>query len=372
MPVEVPNTPAIRGITMNAFSNRALLALSFACVPSLLAGCNGGTAPEAMPAGSLHFTRAHADADGITIWAAAEQTSTVFGLSSGAKRVLKVISTKSQPVKGGSPLTLKVDRANNLFVTDVSGGKAGVIQEYADGTFTRAYSPACAVSGCSNFTGALADTVVDNSHIFAIMKQIQYKVGGNTVGASGYQYWPKGNPSATPVEVLLPSDCSVICFIDAGDEDSSGNLWVRDFGGGGYGVAEIKNPTTAPSMIQILPLEFTINNGDIAGFSISNAGTVLNMGDSSHKIYQYALPLAYGGSPFNTLLPCSQGCDPHGFGFNRRDRLIVVGDGTAPGSSGTPSGWLDIGRVSKNHWKKVTNRQFTAPFSSAVYVLSAI
>jgi len=332
---------------MNAFTNRALLALSFACVPPLLAGCNGGTAPPAIPAGSPHFTMPHADAGGIQIWAAAEQTSTVFGLSSGAKRVLKVISTESQPVKGGSPLTLKVDRANNLFVTDVSGGKAGVIQEYTDGTFTRAYSPECAVSGCSNFTGSLADTVVDNNYVFAIMKQIQYKVGGNTISASGYQYWPKGNPSATPVEVLLSSDCSAICFIDAGDEDSSGNLWVRDFGGGGYGVAEITNPTTAPSMRQILPLTFTINYGDIAGFSISNAGTVLNVGDSSHKIYQYALPVAYGGSPFNTLMPCSQGCDPHGFGFKSKDRLIVVGDGTALGSSGPHSGWLDIGRVSK-------------------------
>ena len=93
------------------------------------------------------------------------------------------------------------------------------------------------------------------------------------------------------------------------------------------------------------------------------------MGDSSHKIYQYALPLTYGGSPFNTLMPCSQGCDPHGFGFNSKDKLIVVGDGTAGGSGSPHRGWLDIGRVSTNRWKKVTNRRFTAPFSSAVYAL---
>src|ERR1700688_2650252 len=99
------------GITMNAFANRALLTLSLACVPSLLAGCSGGTTPPAIPASSPHFTMLHADAGGIRIWAAAEQTSTVFGLSLGAKRVLKVISTESQPVKGSDPLTLKVDRA---------------------------------------------------------------------------------------------------------------------------------------------------------------------------------------------------------------------------------------------------------------------
>ncbi|MGC2650006.1 MAG: hypothetical protein WA304_04290 [Candidatus Cybelea sp.] len=109
----------------------------------------------------------------------------------------------------------------------------------------------------------------------------------------------------------------------------SSNLWVRDFGEGGYGVAEITNPTSTPSFNQVLPLDtFTINYGDIAGFYASNAGTVLNVGDSSHKIYQYALPLTYGGSPFNTLTPCSQECDPHGFGFNSKDKLIVVGDGT--------------------------------------------
>ncbi len=352
---------------MNAFAHRALLALSLACVPSLLAGCNGGTTPPAIPASSPHFTMPHADAGGITIWAAAEQTSTVFGLSLGAKRVLKVISTERQPVKGGDPLTLKVDRAKNLFVTDVSGGKAGVIQEYKDGNFTRAYSPDCAVSNCSSFTGVVTDSVVDSNHVFAIMKQIQYKVGTYTVSGSGYEYWPNGNPSATPVEVLLPSDCSDVCFVDAGDEDNSGNLWLRDFGGGGYGVAEITNSTTRPSMSQILPFTFTIDNGDIAGFSISSAGTVLNVGDSSHRIYQYALPLTYGGSPFNTLVPCAQGCDPHGFGFNGKDTLVVVGDGTTGGSGSPHRGWLDIGRVSENRWKKATNRRFTAPFSSAVY-----
>lgn len=350
---------------MNVFAHRAPLALSFVYLASVLAGCNAGTTSPAIPPNSAQFTRPQANAGGIKIWAAAEQSSKVFGLSSGAKRVLDVISTKSQPVKGGNPLTLKVDHAQNLFVTDVSGGAAGVIQEYKDGNFARAYLPGCAVSNCSNFTGMLTDNGVDKNHVFAIMKTIQYKVGTYTVGGSGYEYWPNGNPSATPVQVLLSSDCSEVCFYDAGDVDSSGNLWLRDFGGGGYGVAEITNPTTRPSMNQILPFTFTIDSGDIAGFYISNAGTVLNVGDSSHKIYQYALPLSYGGSPFNTLTPCSQGCDPHGFGFNSKDKLIVVGDGTT-----AAHGWVDIGQVAKNHWKKVTNPKFTAPFSSAVYTPS--
>jgi hypothetical protein len=350
---------------MYASAHRALLALSLAYLASLLAGCNTGTASPAIPASSAQFTRPQANAGGINIWAAAEQSSKVFGLSRGAKHVLEVISTERQPVKGGDPLTLKVDHARNLFVTDVSGGNAGVIQEYKDGKFTRAYSPGCAVSNCSSFTGILSDNVVDHNDVFAIMKHIQYKAGSYTVSRSGYEYWPNGNPSATPVAVLLSSDCSAVCFYDAGDEDSSGNLWLRDFGGGGYGVAEITNPTTRPSMKQILPFTFTIESGDIAGFYISNAGTVLNVGDSSHKIYQYSLPLTYGGSPFNTLTPCSQGCDPHGFGFNSKDNLIVVGDGTT-----AAHGWVDIGQVSKNRWKKVTNPQFTAPLSSAVYTPS--
>ena len=176
------------------FRHRGPLALGLVFLPSLLAGCNSGTTSSAIPASPSHFTTPHANADGIRIWAAAEQTSTVFGLSVSAKRILDVISTESQPVKGGDPLTLKVDHAKDLFVTDLSGGKAGVIQEYKDGRFTRAYSPDCAVSDCSNFTGLLTDTVVDNSHVFAIMERIQYKVGGYTVSGSGYEYWPKGNP----------------------------------------------------------------------------------------------------------------------------------------------------------------------------------
>ncbi|HTA56232.1 MAG TPA: hypothetical protein VK755_15920 [Candidatus Acidoferrales bacterium] len=357
---------------MNAFAHRAPLALSFVYLASVLAGCNAGATSPAIPPNSAQsqFTRPQANAGGIKIWAAAEQSNKVFGLSSGAKRVLDVISTESQPVKGGDPLTLKVDRAKNLFVTDVTGGKAGVIQEYKDGKFTRSYSPDCAVSNCSSFKGVLSDNAVDDNHVFAIMKQIQYKVGTYTVSGSGYEYWPNGNPSATPVQVLLSSDCSEVCFYDAGDVDSSGNLWLRDFGGGGYGVAEITNPSTRPSMNQILPFTFTINSGDIAGFYISNAGTVLNVGDSSHKIYQYALPLTYGGSPFNTLTPCSQGCDPHGFGFNSNDKLIVAGDGKTSGSGSPYNGFLDLGQVSKNRWKQVSNRRFTAPFSSAVYTPS--
>jgi hypothetical protein len=346
---------------MNAFGHRAPLAVSLASLASLLAACNGGTSSPAIPVSSSHFGRSNDDTGGIKIWAAAERTSKLFALSLGAKVVLKVISTEGQAVKGGNPLTLKVD-GNDLFVTDLSGGKTGVIQEYTDGLFVRAYSPGCPASDCSKFTGSLSDTVVDKSHVFAIMKQIQYQLGNSTISGSGYEYWPKGNPSATPVAVLLSSDCSAICNYDAGAEDSSGNLWLRDYGAGRYGVAEITNPTTNPSMNQLLSLEtFTINHGDIAGFSISNAGTVLNVGDSSHKIYQYALPVMYGDSPFNTITPCVKGCDPHGFGFNSTDKSIVVGDGAS-------KGWLDIGQVSENHWKKVTNPQFTVPFSAAVYM----
>ena len=346
---------------MNAFEYRAILAVSLVSIASLLAGCNGGTTSPAIAVSPSHFSRSNDNTGGTEIWAAAEQTSQLFALSSGAKVVLKVISTEGQAVKGGNPLTLKVD-GKDLFVTDLSGGKGGVIQEYKDGLFARAYLPGCPASDCSKFTGSLSDTVVDKSHVFAIMKQIQYQLGSKTISGSGYEYWPKGNPSATPVAVLLSSDCSAICFYDAGDEDSSGNLWLRDYGAGRYGVAEITNPTTNPSMNQGLPLDtFTINHGDIAGFSISNSGTVLNVGDSSHKIYQYALPVRDGNSPFNTITPCVEGCDPHGFGFDSTDKLIVVGDGTS-------RGWLDIGQVSKNHWKKVTNPQFTVPFSSAVYM----
>lgn len=356
---------------MKALAHRATLAFSLVYSASLFAGCNGGAASPAMPVNSSHLASKRPDKGGIKIWAAAAQTNTVFGLSLGAKRVLDVISTESQPVAGGEPLTLKVDHGQNLFVTDVTGGNAGVIQEYTNGSFSRAYSPGCAVSGCSNFSGALSDTVVDGRHVFAIMKQIQYKVGSNVVSGTGYEYWPNGNPSARPVAVLFGNDCSLICFIDAGDEDSVGNLWVRDFGAGGYGVVEITNPTTSPTFNQILPLDtFTIDDGDIAGFYISNGGAVLDVGDSSHKIYQYRLPLGYGGVPFNTLTPCLRGCDPHGFGFNSSDKLIAVGDGNSAASGSPYSGWVDIGQVSKNHWKQVSNPQFNAPFSSAVYTPS--
>lgn len=348
---------------MNAFAYRASLAVSLVSLAPVFAGCNGGATP-AVPANSSQFAMPNGNADAIKIWAAAAPTSKVFGLSLDGERVLKVISTKSQPVEGSHPLTLKVD-GNDVFVTDAGGGKTGVIQEYEDGRFVRAYSPGCPVSNCSNFTGTLGDTVVDQSHVFAIMKKIQYQAGTTTVSGSGYEYWPKGDPSATPVFVALSSDCSDICFYDAGDEDGSGNLWLRDYGAGRYGVAEITHPATHPGMSQGLPFIFTINNGDIAGFSISNAGTVLNVGDSSHKIYQYALPVTSGSSPFNTLTPCAKGCDPHGFGFNTTDTQIAVGDGTKGRSS---NGWLDIGQVSENLWKKARNPQFIVPFSSAVYV----
>src|SRR5580692_7060646 len=89
-----------RTIPMNAFAHRAPLALSFVYLASVLAGCNAGATSPAIPPKSAQsqFTRPQANAGGIKIWAAAEQSNKVFGLSSGAKRVLDVISTESQPV----------------------------------------------------------------------------------------------------------------------------------------------------------------------------------------------------------------------------------------------------------------------------------
>ena len=114
---------------MNAFQHRALLAVSLVSLASILAGCNGGTASPAIPASSSHFGKSNDHTGGMKIWVAAEQTSKLFALSSDAKVVLKVISTEDQPVKGSNPVTLKVD-GKDLYVTDLRGGKAGIIQEY--------------------------------------------------------------------------------------------------------------------------------------------------------------------------------------------------------------------------------------------------
>src|SRR5579862_1072301 len=108
---------------MNAFAHRAPVALSLVCLASLLGGCNAGTVTPGIPASPNLFTAPDTKAAGVTIWAA-KQRSKIFGLSNGGKRVLDVILTENQPVKGGDPLTLKVDHAQNLFVTDVTGGTA--------------------------------------------------------------------------------------------------------------------------------------------------------------------------------------------------------------------------------------------------------
>ena len=95
---------------------------------------------------------------------------------------------------------------------------------------------------------------------------------------------------------------------------------------------------------------------------MSNGGKTLNVIDEgARKVYQYALPLSPGGTPFNTLTPCQSGCIPTSGGFNKGDTKIVIGDA---------NDWLDIGDVATNHWKQSKAPQMNSSLLGAAYTPS--
>jgi hypothetical protein len=310
--------------------------------------------------GQLHV-KAHRNAGTVSVWAASTYDNAIIGLKKNLTKTVAVIG----PTYYNNcyyPTQIKVDHAQNIWAgcqynSSFSGG--AVTEWSSAGSELASYSVGCpnGWGGCDYgyfYSYGTFASAADASHVFAAVEYAYgYKCSPScsfTYGG-GVEWWPAGQPSATPTYDALPyfSPVEDVYYMD---EDSSGNLWLTFYGCEnvypytcGNGLGEISNPTS-PSWTFT-----TVENPGTymcaGGVYVSNAGAVLNVTDPCTRYtYQYALPLSVGGGPMKTLGPTPTNAQGNGSpvsgGFSQNGAKLILGDSY---------GWLDRGIVSSNTWK---------------------
>lgn len=325
-------------------------------------------------AGRPHFTL-HPDAR-VAIWASNTNFNYLLGQdATGSHTEIAVDASQNSCY---SPIALKVDHARNLWVAcelTSPSTVSGALQEYSPtGTLKKQYLPQCPknISGCSGFGGYGFDSGLDAQHdVFAALNLYSYQVctpSCQTTLGAGFEWWPKGAGTATkPTLISVGANCSPICGVGYMDVDSNGNLWFTlagydPSGNFGFGLGEIKTPTTNPVLKTIEPIGTYQFFG---GVYVSGKGTTLNVIDQTARtISQYKLPLAQGGKPSHVLGPTPTAVfgvgDPISGAFNQIDSKMAIGDAGA---------WIDVGTTA-NTWTTDSNLNFYSGIEGAAYTPS--
>lgn len=317
----------------------------------------------------------HANAK-VGIWATDPNFNYLLGqTSTGLKTVTAVDLSQNSCY---SPVAVKVDRTQNVWVgceLISDSASSGVLQEYnGAGTLEKQFFPGCPanVSGCQSFAGYGYDSGLDaHGNVFASLNLYSIEICNPSCSTSlsaGFEWWPKGQQTATPKLISTGTNCSPVCGVGFMDVDASGNLWFTFSGydqnnNYGFGLGRISNPTTKPVFTIVEPLgTYQFFGGVYAG----NQGKTLNVLDQNARtISQYHLPLVKNGKPFNVLGPIPQNAfgvgTPTSGGFNQLDTKVAVGDA---------GGWLDIGTISSNAWSSVASPNFYSGLAGAAYTPS--
>jgi hypothetical protein len=297
------------------------------------------------------------DTAAVAIWALNGDYNYLIGQKKGGAATATAIDLEAN--KCVSPQSVHVDHAQNVWVGCEYNAPSsyGTILEYsAAGKLQDAYVPSCPApaSSCGYWYSYLYDSGTDGTMVYAAIPYSE-ECASNCTGStnyeygSGFEYWPAGDPSATPAYINVGEACAPVCNVDYMDLDSTGNIWFSYYGctstacGGALG--KIANPTTNPKFVTILAAGAFDCPGSVY---ISNGGTILNYVDScSRRISQYPMPVTSSSKPGKTFGPTPRNVfkvgQPMGLGFNAVDKTFVLGDA---------DGWLDIGTIA-NHWKAV-------------------
>jgi hypothetical protein len=312
----------------------------------------------------------------VGLWATNTNFNYLLGQDATGRKTVTAIDLSKNSCY--SPVALKVDHAQNVWVgcelTSFSATN-GAVQEYSSaGTLENKFLPACPsnIKNCQSFSGYGYDSGLDaGGDVFASLNlyAIETCVGtscSNNLGA-GFEWWPGGNPSATPRLISLGTSCSPVCGVGFMDVDSSGNLWFTFTGPSGstsgFGLGEVTSPTKSPKFTIVEPIG---TYGFFGGVYVSAGGQTLNVIDQkSRKISQYHLPLSPSGAPFKMLGPTRVTAfgvgDPVSGAFDQAETKLAIGD---------TGGWIDVGKVGKNAWSAAANLNFYSGLEGAAYTPS--
>ncbi len=303
----------------------------------------------------------------VSMWVTDTDYGYLVGENASGKKTITDINVEDQGCY--YPITVKVDSSQNIwssceYNSDFDGS---AVQEYSSaGALEHTYVGGCPppVSECQYFYAYSFDESANSSDVFSALAFWEEEISSAYTYGAGFEWWPTDEPSATPTLISLGADCDPVCDVYYMDLDKHGNIWF-DYDGYnssndtyGYGLAELKTPTTTPTMVTILPPG---SIGFPGGVYVSHHGKVLNVTDQlARTTAQYKLPLSPGGSPFNTLGPTKDGelglGDPVSGGFDQAETNLVFGDAYD---------WLDVGVVSTNKWKDVQNTGLLGPEGAA-------
>lgn len=319
--------------------------------------------------GHLHL-KAQPNAGTVSVWAADTYDNFIVGLKKNLTKTVAAIPTYNNHCP--LPTQIKVDHNQNIWAgcqgDEYNFPNGGVAEWNSAGTGIASYQVGCpnGWAGCQDEFSSLGTyaSAADATHVFAsVVNATGINCGEGCVESSGagVEWWPAGQPSATPTFDQLPQSDPVL-FVEYMDEDNAGNLWVTFFGcdpSCGYGLGEFKNPTSPSWTFTIVEDMGTYLAP--GGVYVSNAGSVLNVTDPFARLtYQYSLPLAVGGSPMNVLGPTPVNFLDFGYpvsgGFDQSGAKLILGDS---------EGWLDRGQVASNHWKAKANIDIQEPQGAA-------
>ena len=276
------------------------------------------------------------DGGGAKAWS----DDTDFGYLIGLSKKFKSVSDINVESNGCfDPITVKVDHSHNIWTACEEGpvGDAGAAQEYSStGTLMNSYNAGCpsniSPSQCYEFFSESFDQFENSSNVFATLTYFE-NCGVSTCDEGyGFEYWPNGSPSSQPtlinVNGLIPGvDVFSIYYADI---DSSGNIWF-DYEGEdssypysfGFGIAEVQNPTTSPTVVAIAPpgsLEFA------GGVYTSNGSSRVWVTDQELRTTTEWT----GGVAGTVLGPTATDIeglgDPVSGGFNSTDTKVGFGD----------------------------------------------
>jgi hypothetical protein len=317
---------------------------------------------------SVHFNL-RSNGGGVGIWTAMTNYDYLLGTNKSGKKVTAAIETSTNDCD--SPITVKIDHTQNIWTACEKYTATGqsAAQEYSSGgTLENTYEVGCPESGSNSCEGSTNkaygfDTAENSSYVFAALQYFDFDIcdpSCNPVTGGGFEYWPAGDPTATPKLIALPYGDPVYGVYYA-DVDVNGNLWFNYEGCVTYcgiGIAELQNPTSPSASLVEIANPPCCSTPVAGGVYASNGGRTINVLDQGTRIItQYDL----SGNKTGALGPVVVLGDPVAMGFNSTDTKIVAGD---------CDGWLDIGKVSTNKWRPEKPVEVSSCLEGAAYTPS--
>jgi hypothetical protein len=283
------------------------------------------------------------------MWVSNLEYGYVIGLSDDAQHTVAALDVAANGCQ--DPYGIKVDHSQNLWVACAFNATMtnGVVQEYKVGNSTPAatFNDAGCNSPCTLYNASAQDVALDaNGHVFAA--NIDSNCSPNCSSLIPVVWWPANSPNSVPTPIADPNIIFGGGFIDV---DSAGNLYTTGYGcigtQCGYLLDEISNPTTSPTVTNLIPPSFAAN---LEGVYTSKKGTVLSVTDGTNRtIAQYHLN-PWNPTPFKTLGPTATNIEGYGQpisgGYKQDESKLVQGD---------VWGWVDVGDVGGNHWNAYTD-----------------